>query len=195
MFHLVPSLRRPGRAVSALLLSAAALVLIALAPSASRAAECDTGSTGGISLSSDNCKPIKNARLVNGKAIAPASAPARVKKVIAAANRIRNKPYIYGGGHSLSKKLQAGYDCSGSVSYALRAAGFVSSPMPSGGFINWKRRGEGRWITTYANGGHMYMVVAGLSFDTSNMGGKNGNRWSASIRSNQGFSERHPGNY
>lgn len=115
--------------------------------------------------------------------------------MIAAANRIRLKPYIYGGGHTLSRKIQRGYDCSGSVSYALRAAGFVRTPMPSGGFIRWKRPGLGKWITTYANGGHMYMVVAGLSFDTSNMRSNGGNRWSKTIRSSRGFSARHPGGF
>ncbi|MCO5316565.1 MAG: hypothetical protein M9938_10465 [Solirubrobacterales bacterium] len=169
--------------------------LAALAPAAADAATCDTGATGGISLSANNCKPIKKARLVNGKAIAPASAPAKVKQVIEAANRIRTKRYIYGGGHGLSKKLDRGYDCSGSVSYALRAAGFITSPMPSGSFINWKNRGAGRWITTYANGGHMYMVVAGLRFDTSAMRGNGNNRWTKEMRSSGGFSVRHPGNY
>lgn len=168
-----------------------AAVSLATAPGA--VAACDSGSAGGLSLSSNDCTPIKKARLVRGKAIAPASAPLRVKRVIAAANRIRNKPYIYGGGHG--RVNDRGYDCSGSVSYALRAGGFIKSAMPSGGFMRWKRKGVGRWITTYANGGHMYMVVAGLSFDTSNMGGKRGNRWSTKIRSSRGFSVRHPGNY
>lgn len=173
----------------------ATFMTFALLPATSGAAQCDTGATGGISLNSNNCKPIKNARLVNGKAIAPASAPARVKKVIAAANRIRNKRYIYGGGHSMSTKLQKGYDCSGSVSYALRAAKFIAYPMPSGSFTNWKQKGRGRWITTYANGGHMYMVVAGLRFDTSGASARGGNRWTTEMRSSRGFSVRHPGNY
>lgn len=158
-------------------------------------AGCKDASSGGLTVSSTACKPIKKARLIRGKAYAPSSAPAKVKRVIAAANRIRNKPYIYGGGHSLSRRLQRGYDCSGSVSYALRAAGLLRTPMPSGGFMRWKRRGKGKWITTYANGGHMYMVVAGLSFDTSNMRGNGGNRWSKHTRSPRGFSVRHPGRY
>ena len=144
-------------------------------------------------MSANDCKPIKEARLVRGRAIAPDTAPARVKRVIAWANKIRNKPYVYGGGHSSRKSR--GYDCSGSVSYALHGGRFLGSPMPSGGYINWKKRGRGRWITTYANGGHMYMVVAGLSFDTSNMRSTGGNRWSSSIRSSRGFSVRHPGKY
>lgn len=174
---------------------AAALAVAAIMPASSDAAKCDAGATGGISLSTDNCVPIKKARLVNGKAIAPATAPAKVKQVIEAANRIRTKRYIYGGGHSLSTNIQKGYDCSGSVSYALRAAGFIKYPMPSGSFMNWQGRGAGRWITTFANGGHMYMVVAGLRFDTSAMSGNGNNRWTKVMRPSRGFVVRHPGNY
>jgi len=196
VLHPAPSLSSSIRlALAAAAATITAFALAAIMPAASEAAACDTGATGGISLNSNNCKPIKKARLVNGKAIAPASAPARVRKVIAAANRIRTKKYIYGGGHSLSTKIQKGYDCSGSVSYALRAGKFISSPMPSGSFTNWKKRGKGRWITTYANGGHMYMVVAGLRFDTSAMRGNGNNRWTRDMRSSRGFSVRHPGNY
>lgn len=195
MFQSFPSFSRANRLVLTAIMSAAAFTLIALAPSLAEAGQCNAGATGGISMNSNNCKPIKKARLVNGKAIAPASAPARVKKVIAAANRIRKKKYIYGGGHSLSRKIQKGYDCSGSVSYALRAAGFIKSPMPSGSFMKWKRKGVGRWITTYSHGGHMYMVVAGLRFDTAAMRGNGNNRWTTEMRSPRGFSVRHPGNF
>lgn len=174
---------------------AAAAVLIGIQPAAAGAAKCDTAATGGISPGGNECVVVKKARLVNGKAIAPSSAPARVKRVIAAANQIRTKKYIYGGGHSASRKIQAGYDCSGSVSWALRAGGFISSPMPSGSFMNWKDRGVGRWITTYANKGHMYMVVAGLRFDTAAMRGNGNNRWTTEMRSNRGYVARHPDKY
>jgi len=160
---------------------------------AERAQACSATSSGGLNLSSGKCKKFKKARLVNGKAIAPASAPARVKKVIRWANRIRNKPYIYGGGHASFKSR--GYDCSGAVSYALRGGRFVSSPMASGGYMNWKRRGKGKWITVYSNPGHMYMVVAGLRFDTSMTPG-NGPGWSRNMRSISGdFSVRRPANF
>ena len=96
-----------------------------------QAAGCKDASSGGLTLAPADCKPVKKARLIRGIAYAPDNAPAAVKRVIAAANRIRLKPYIYGGGHTLSRRLQAGYDCSGSVSYALRAGGFISYPMPS----------------------------------------------------------------
>src|SRR5690606_1566270 len=111
------------------------------------------------------CKPFRKARLVRGKAIAPASAPARVKRVINWANRIRNKPYRWGGGHG--RFFDSGYDCSGSVSFALRGGRFVRYPMASTGYMNWKRRGKGKWITVYSNPSHAYMIVAGLRFDTS----------------------------
>jgi len=144
-------------------------------------------------MSAKSCAPVKKAKLVNGKAYAPASAPARVKKVIAWANKIRKRPYVYGGGHGSFKSR--GYDCSGAVSYALRGGRFVSSPMASTGYMNWKKRGKGKWITVYSNPGHAYIVVAGLRFDTANTG-SNGPRWSKSLRSTSGrFSARHPGKY
>ncbi len=149
--------------------------------------------SGGIATQSNECKPFKKARLVNGKAIAPASAPARVKRVIKYANRIRNKPYVYGGGHGSFRSR--GYDCSGAVSYALRGGKFVSIPLASSGYMNWKKRGKGKWISVYSNPGHMYMVVAGLRFDTANTG-SDGPRWSKSLTSTAGrFKVRHPGKY
>ncbi len=136
--------------------------------------------------------PVKTAKIVTGHAVAPSSAPARVKRVIAAANRIDDKPYIYGGGHARFRSR--GYDCSGAVSYALNGGNFLSSPMPSTSFMNWKKAGKGSWITVYSNPGHMYMVVAGLRFDTSMTPG-NGPGWSADLRSPQGFKARHPKGY
>ncbi len=144
-------------------------------------------------MNSPEAIPVKKAKIVNGHAVAPSSAPARVKKVIAAANRIDDKPYIYGGGHASFK--DKGYDCSGAVSYALKGGNFVSSPMPSTGYMNWKKPGAGNWITVYSNPGHMYLVVAGLRFDTSMTDG-DGPGWSASMRSTSGrFKVRHPKSY
>jgi len=125
----------------------------------------------------------------DGLAIAPASAPAAVKAVIAAGNKIAKKPYIYGGGHG--KWEDAGYDCSGSVSYALYGAGLLKASMASGGFMTWAEPGAGTWITTYSNPGHMYMVVAGLRFDTSGRSSK-GTRWQTEPRTTSGYSIRHP---
>ena len=125
----------------------------------------------------------------DGNAIAPASAPEAVKQIIAAGNNIHDLPYRYGGGHGSFR--DSAYDCSGSVSYALRGADLLDSPMASGGFMNWGERGEGEWVTIYSNAGHMYMVVAGLRFDTSGRAANN-TRWQADSRSTSGYSVRHP---
>jgi peptidoglycan hydrolase-like protein with peptidoglycan-binding domain len=125
----------------------------------------------------------------DGLAIPPAGAPQVVKDVIEAGNRIATKPYRYGGGHG--KWEDSGYDCSGSVSYALHGGDLLDSPMPSGSFTSWGAPGKGEWITIYAHGGHMYMVVAGLRFDTSGRA-QTGSRWQKAMRSPSGFTVRHP---
>jgi len=125
----------------------------------------------------------------DGLAVAPAGAPAQVAAIIAAGNQIASKPYVYGGGHG--KWIDAGYDCSGSVSYALHGAGLLDVAMPSGNFVTWGDAGPGQWVTIYANGGHMYMVVAGLRFDTSGRSVHN-TRWQAEQRSPDGYVVRHP---
>jgi peptidoglycan hydrolase CwlO-like protein len=136
--------------------------------------------------------PGERATLAGQTAIAPANAPLVVKAVIEAANRISDAPYIWGGGHGSFE--DDGYDCSGAVSYALHGGGLLSSPIDSGGFTAWGSPGAGNWITVYANYGHVYMVVAGLRFDTSMTGG-NGPRWSTTMRSPSGFSARHPSGF
>ncbi len=128
----------------------------------------------------------------DGLATAPAQAPPVVQAVIAAGNKIATKPYIYGGGHG--RWEDDGYDCSGSVSYALHGAGLLENSMPSGGFMNWGEPGPGQWITVYANGGHMYMVVAGLRFDTSGRT-RAGTRWQADLRPTRGYTVSHPAGY
>jgi peptidoglycan hydrolase CwlO-like protein len=133
--------------------------------------------------------PGERAMLVDGEAIAPADAPLVVKAVIEAANEINDKPYVWGGGHGSFE--DSGYDCSGAVSYALNGGGLLSSPLDSGGLTAWGSPGSGNWISVYANFGHVYMVVAGLRFDTSMTGG-NGPRWSSEMRSPAGFTARHP---
>jgi peptidoglycan hydrolase-like protein with peptidoglycan-binding domain len=125
----------------------------------------------------------------DGKAIAPADAPPQVQQIIAAGNEIADKPYKYGGGHG--RWDDSGYDCSGSVSYALHGAGLLDEAMPSGGFVNWGEPGPGQWVTIYAHGGHMYMVVAGLRFDTSGRS-KHDTRWQTEHRSPAGYTARHP---
>ena len=111
-----------------------------------------------------------------------------VAQVIAAANEIATTPYVYGGGHGT---ITSGYDCSGSISYALAAAGLLDSPLDSTGFMSWGEPGVGEHITVYANAGHAYMVVDGRRFDTSALSG-GGTRWTSEMRSSAGFVARHP---
>jgi cell wall-associated NlpC family hydrolase len=125
----------------------------------------------------------------NGTAVAPLEAPDVVATVVAAGNAIATKPYKWGGGHGAWK--DDGYDCSGSVSFALAGAGLLDGPLTSGGLMHYGKPGPGKWITIYANGGHVFMVVAGLRFDTS--GAQGGTRWQPPDgRSYGGFTARHP---
>ncbi|MDX6651163.1 MAG: hypothetical protein QOJ97_3114 [Solirubrobacteraceae bacterium] len=145
--------------------------------------------------------PPKKAKIVNGRAIAPAGAPLRVRQAMSAANRIVRKPYVWGGGHgAFSSTLARGYDCSGAVSHALYGGRFLRTPMASGALMSWARKGPGRWITVYAHAGHAYMVIAGLRFDTSMHdpnapGPRTGPRWSKQLRRSSAFVARHPGGY
>lgn len=126
----------------------------------------------------------------DGQAKPPLGAPDEVRNVIAAGNQIANYPYIWGGGHG---SFQArGYDCSGSVSYALKGANLVDQPMVSGAFESWGEPGPGKWITVYANAGHVFMVVGGVRFDTSFRDGPYGTRWQTADRPMSGFVVRHP---
>ena len=138
---------------------------------------------------------VGKARLVGTRAVAPANAPLAVKRVIAAANRIRTLPYIWGGGHG--RWQDAGYDCSGSVSYALHGARMLTSPLTSGSFETWGEAGAGRWITIYANAAHVYMVVAGLRFDTAGDTSGTGPRWhpTTAAAASGRFIVRHPVGY
>jgi hypothetical protein len=166
------------------------VLALALAP-AGASAGC--GTTGGISSGTSPCAPTAHARIVDGKAIAPSNAPARVKAVIAAANRIETKPYIWGGGHA--RWNDRGYDCSGSVSYALHGGEFLESPLPSGPMEKWGLTGIGRWITVYANAGHAYAVIAGYRWDTSGDSSGTGPRWHEELRDNVGYIARHPAGF
>ncbi|HYH90512.1 MAG TPA: peptidoglycan-binding protein [Solirubrobacteraceae bacterium] len=114
--------------------------------------------------------------------------PITVRRVIAAGNRIAHKPYRYGGGHASFS--DSGYDCSGSVSYALHGGGLLSVPKDSGEFMSYGSPGPGRHITIYAHPGHVYMVVNGRRFDTTGAGG--GSRWQWDARSSSGYTVRHP---
>ncbi|HEY1357725.1 MAG TPA: peptidoglycan-binding domain-containing protein [Thermoleophilaceae bacterium] len=134
--------------------------------------------------------PTEKATLTpDGLAVPPASAPPEIQAVIAAGNKIAKKPYKYGGGHGSFHA--SGYDCSGSVSYALHGGDLLDSPLDSSGFETYGRRGRGTWITIRANSGHAYMMVAGLRFDTSGLHDR-GTRWTQKMRSARGYTGRHP---
>jgi cell wall-associated NlpC family hydrolase len=128
----------------------------------------------------------------NGLAAIPTGAPARVRAIISAANQIIGKPYKWGGGHG--RLFDSGYDCSGSVSYALIRAGLLGYPMVSGSLARWGAKGAGGYVTIYANKSHVYMEVAGLRLDTSSVGdnaGQSGVRWRPPIGKRFGFAVRH----
>lgn len=138
--------------------------------------------------------PGNKAKLLrNGLAAAPANAPEQVKKMIWAANKIQSKPYVYGGGHG-TFPTDRGYDCSGTVSYALFYGGILDGePRDSVGFFTWGEEGEGTWVTVYASGGHAFMEIAGLRLDTSaagDPGGARGPRWRKTLRDTSSFQAR-----
>ena len=124
----------------------------------------------------------------SGLARPPANAPAAIKRVIYAGNAVARSPYLWGGGHG--EWRDKGYDCSGSVSYALAAGGMLGSSHTSGQLMRWGSRGPGRWLTVYAQEGHVFMVVAGLRFDTSGAR-TSGSRWQLAPRSAAGYRVRH----
>jgi cell wall-associated NlpC family hydrolase len=182
------------------LLALLAVVAIAALPGAKAWA----ASPGGLSAVSSTAAPDPGAPpaasappgralLVGGRAVAPLGAPPAVKRVIAAANRIRTKPYVWGGGHG--RWWDRGYDCSGAVSYALHGGELLDSPLPSGPMMRWGSPGRGRWITIYAHGGHAFAVIAGLRWDTSGNTSGTGPRWHAEMASTRGFVARHPAGY
>jgi cell wall-associated NlpC family hydrolase len=133
------------------------------------------------------------ARYVDGFAAAPMSAPAAVQEIIWAGNQLIGLPYIYGGGHA--SFVSPGYDCSGTVSFALHGADLLATPEDSSEFESWGARGVGRWVTIFANPGHAYMTVAGLRLDTSaadDPTNEQGPRWRPLRQGNEGFTVRHP---
>jgi cell wall-associated NlpC family hydrolase len=131
--------------------------------------------------------------LLNGIALAPPSAPTRIKAAISSANMIVGRPYVWGGGHS--SWYSAGYDCSGAVSFALAGGGFLQAPLDSTRLESWGAPGIGRWLTVYANAGHAYAVIAGLRWDTVGDARGSGPRWHAALAYPDGFVARHPPGY
>lgn len=132
----------------------------------------------------------RTALLKNGIAYAPKSAPAAVKRAIAAGNRLQGKPYKWGGGHA--RQHDSGYDCSGTVSYVLREAGLLKGSIPSRSYFSYGKKGQGKWITIYIRKGHVFMTVAGLRLDTGGAGNRSGPRWKPQTRQGVGHVMRHP---
>ncbi len=199
--------------VKRLILPSLAVLALAAAPEASAAGGASssnpqaTGSSGGVGLGRPAAAPNApahptvagfTAKIVGGVAYAPAYAPIQVQRAIWAGNQIRKKPYIWGGGHASFKA--AGYDCSGSVSYVLHAAGLLKVPDDSSDFMSWGKRGIGHWITVYTNPGHAFIEIAGIRFDTSaesdpHPAHGSGPRWRPLYPNPPGFSARHPLGY
>lgn len=135
--------------------------------------------------------PGKTAVIIGGRAVPPANAPADVLRAISAGNRICTKPYRRGGGHA--KFEDSAYDCSGTTSYVLHAAGKLDEPTVSSAFRSYGRSGKGKWITVYARKGHVFLEVAGLRLDTGySDADSDGPRWSSRSRPTKGYSMRHP---
>ena len=176
-------------------------VLAAAVPAAAQTG--GTGSPGSTTTSTTTpttpLAPPGRAKLRrDGTAVAPADAPANIQAAIAAGNAIHTYPYHWGGGHR--SFTDTGYDCSGAVSYVLHAAGLLASPMTSGGFASsWGAPGKGRWITVYGNASHVYMIVAGLRYDTSSGGDRwnqgSGPRWRKKKRSPGGYTAKYAPGY
>ena len=157
------------------------------------------GSTTGTSTSTEQFPVVAGVKaklLPDGRAAAPSMAPAEVQRAIWAANKLIGKPYIYGGGHR-SWTLDKGYDCSGTVSWALRGGkrNWLKTPLDSGSFMRWGEKGPGSWITVWTHSGHAFAIIAGLRLDTSAAGdpsGARGPRWRPVLRDTSGFVARHP---
>ena len=167
------STNRPRPSAARIVAALAAVLLFALAAPAAEA------------------KP-PSAHMNGSKAVAPKSAPAVVKDMIRAGNKIRHKKYKWGGGHG--NWNDKGYDCSGAVSYVLHKSGILDYPLDSKGFMKWGGKRKGKWVSIFANKEHVYMIVAGLRFDTSYItdGDKSGPGWSEYMRPSKGFKTRHP---
>jgi hypothetical protein len=150
-------------------------------------------STVPLGLPQPTVPGVQAVLLPDGTAAAPADAPPQVQQAVWAANTIQTLPYRYGGGHR-SFISRRGYDCSGTVSFALNAAGLLKRPLDSSSFMSWGKKGPGQWFTIYTNPGHAYVVIAGLRLDTSSAGsgGGSGPRWRAKGRPSTGYKIRHP---
>ncbi len=166
-----------------------AVALLSFAPLAQARYTSATPPTSGPTIPGDKAAVDPK----TGIAYAPENAPEMVKRAIWATNFLRNKPYVWGGGHD--SFYVDGYDCSATVSFLLKHAGKLSKPTVSGEFRNYGNPGRGRWITIYAKDGHVYAIVAGLRLDTTDMDrytSGEGPRWRLTHRNPAGFVARHP---
>jgi cell wall-associated NlpC family hydrolase len=164
---------------------------LATAPTAASAAVSGGAGFGVVPASAEEQPTVPGDRAVlrEGVAYAPAAAPVEVQQAVWAGNDLLGKPYVYGGGHqSFSSR---GYDCSGTVSYALNGADLLDTPMDSSDFMAFGDAGRGDWITVYTNPGHAFVVIAGLRLDTSGPG-DSGPRWRPGKYVTRGFKVRHP---
>jgi hypothetical protein len=153
----------------------------------------DDSDNSGFDL--DGSRPMVHgdrAILRNGIAYAPSNAPDSVKHAIWAVNSICRRPYVWGGGHGSFHDY--GYDCSGTISFALHYAGMLNQPIPSSDFLRYGEVGRGRWFTIYSRHGHVWAMIAGLRLDTTDLryGSDVGPRWHLDGRSTRGFEARHP---
>jgi hypothetical protein len=174
--------------------------LIATLVPAAPALGANTGGTGYApsAISDSPATPTvagNKAKLKGRIAYAPANAPEKVKKMIWAVNKIQKQTYFYGGGHGVLPDKR-GYDCSGAVSYALKYGGILDgSPRDAVGFGSWGKSGKGDWVTVYWNGGHAFVVIAGLRLDTSQAGDRRnlgrGPRWRSTLRDTSSFRARY----
>jgi hypothetical protein len=195
------------RVAHLILLTLAALAL-AGAPTASAAGTSLPGATatsGGAGIGAAPAVPFSRptvpgmtGKIIHGLAYAPADAPLQVQEAIWAGDRIRLKPYRVGGGHGVWN--DSAYDCSGTVSYVLHAAGLINVSMDSGQFMSWGRRGAGVWMTIYTNPGHALIEIAGIRLDTSAEGDPHpapgsGPRWRPLLTATGGYVARHPAGF
>lgn len=152
--------------------------------------QCSSSNSSSKTWSYDY-KDGKTSMLLKDQAVPQANLPHKVQLAVAAGNKIHGKPYRYGGGHAHFE--DKGYDCSGTVSYVLHAAGLIDEATTSGELRRFGKSGEGKWMTVYAKDGHAFIVVAGLRLDTSNGGERDvGPRWTTKSRNLRGFRARHP---
>ena len=142
--------------------------------------------------------------LASGLAAAGEEAPAQVKAMVAAGNRLFGAAYLYGGAHGTSlNTLGPAYDCSSAVSYLLHWGRVLgTSALDSSELESYGDPGPGRYVSIYANAAHTFMYVGGLRFDTVEdpaydsgpSSGKPGPKWrvSASVPGWASWTVRHP---